>query len=161
MTWTYIALSSPNLIDFCCQPCCKNLVNIALLIKELYIAKSYDLTKMTSSTSLKLVWIELLLMTEIFRKFLEKRLCQCLFLNDVSNKLTLAQMLSCKFCKTFKNTFFYGPPPMSAFALSLPAVQLWSLKSRKTCHFSIKCSYNDGIFSTLQTDLILHISFLS
>ena len=99
-------------------------MKIALPIKELYVAKSYDLTKMTSSTSLKLVSIELLLMREIFPKFLGKRLCQCLFLNDVSNKLALAQVFSCKFCKTFKNTFFYGPRPMSAFALSLPAVQL-------------------------------------
>ena len=47
-----------------------------------------------------------------FAKFTGKHLCQSLFLNKVvgaacnfMKKETLAQMLSCEFCKIFKNTF--------------------------------------------------------
>ena len=36
-------------------------------------------------------------------------------LNLFSKKETLAQMLSCDFCKIFKNTFFYRTPPVAAF----------------------------------------------
>ena len=46
-------------------------------------------------------------------KFTEKQLCQSLFFNKVAGgacnfikKETLAQVLSCEFCKLFKNTGF-------------------------------------------------------
>ena len=47
-----------------------------------------------------------------FVKFTGKYLCQRLFFNKVAlllnfiKKETLAQLLSCEFCKIFKNTFF-------------------------------------------------------
>ena len=44
-----------------------------------------------------------------FTKLTGKHLCQSLFFNKVatfSKKETLAQVLSCKFCEIFKNTFF-------------------------------------------------------
>ena len=52
-----------------------------------------------------------------FAKFTEKHLCQRLFLNKVAGlynfvkKGSLAQVLSCEFCKISKNTFFHRTPP--------------------------------------------------
>ena len=43
----------------------------------------------------------------------KKYLCQSFFFSKVESfikKETLAQVLSCEFCKIFKNTFFYRTP---------------------------------------------------
>ena len=45
-----------------------------------------------------------------FIKFTGKRLRPATFIK----KETLAQVFSYKFCEIFKNTFFYGTPPLSA-----------------------------------------------
>ena len=41
-----------------------------------------------------------------FAEFTAKHLYQSLFFNNFVQKETLAQVFSCQFCKTFKNTFF-------------------------------------------------------
>ena len=58
-----------------------------------------------------------------FAKFTGKHMCQSLFfkkiLGQVCNfvkKETLAQVLSCEFCKVTKNTFFTEPLPATAKA---------------------------------------------
>ena len=50
-----------------------------------------------------------------FTKFTGKHLCQSLFFNKENFlikilKKTLAQVFSCEFCETFKNTFLHGIP---------------------------------------------------
>ena len=55
-----------------------------------------------------------------FAKFTGKHLCQNLFINKVAGlfnfikKETLAQVLSCEFCKISKNTFSYRTLPLAA-----------------------------------------------
>ena len=51
-----------------------------------------------------------------FAKFTEKHLCHSLFFNKVAGLRpeTLAQVFSCEFCKTSKNTFSYRTPPVAA-----------------------------------------------
>ena len=58
-----------------------------------------------------------------FAMFTGKHLCWSLFLINsgiqVSNfikKTTATQVLSCEYCKIFKYSLFYRPPPMAAFA---------------------------------------------
>ena len=57
-----------------------------------------------------------------FENFTGKNLCQCLFFNKDAGlspatllKKTLAQVLSCEFCKISKNTFSYRKPPDDCF----------------------------------------------
>ena len=55
-----------------------------------------------------------------FKKFTGKHLCQSLFFNKVFiKKETLAQVFSCKFCETSKNTFSCRTPPVAATILVL------------------------------------------
>ena len=55
-----------------------------------------------------------------FKKFTGKHLCQSLFFNKVFiKKETLAQVFSCKFCETSKNTFSCRTPPVAATILGL------------------------------------------
>ena len=48
-----------------------------------------------------------------FTKFTTKHLYQSLFFNKVEE--TLAQVFSCEFCESSKNTFFYRTPPVAAY----------------------------------------------
>ena len=57
-----------------------------------------------------------------FAKLTGKHLCQSLFFSKVAGlglqlckKDTLAQVLSCKFCKVFQNTFFHRTPLRNCF----------------------------------------------
>ena len=58
-----------------------------------------------------------------FTKLTGKQLCQSLFFHEVEGltqvcnfvkKETLAQLFSCKFCESIKNTFFYRTPLLAA-----------------------------------------------
>ena len=48
-----------------------------------------------------------------FTKLTRKHLYQSLFFNKVEE--TLAQVFSCEFCESSKNTFFYRTPPVAAY----------------------------------------------
>ena len=45
----------------------------------------------------------------------EKKYVPNFFRKEHNKKETLAQVVSCKFCETFKNTFFYRTRPVAAF----------------------------------------------
>ena len=44
----------------------------------------------------------------------QENTCASLFFNNFIKKEALAQVFSCKFCKIWKNTFFYRTPPVAA-----------------------------------------------
>ena len=44
----------------------------------------------------------------------QENTCASFFFNNFIKKEALAQVFSCKFCKIWKNTFFYRTPPVAA-----------------------------------------------
>ena len=63
-----------------------------------------------------------------FQNFTGKHLCWSLFLISLQDeglqlyfKKAPAQVLSFEICEIFRNTFFYGTPPVTAFALPVTA----------------------------------------
>ena len=101
-----------------------------------------------------------------FTKFAGEHLCQSLFFK----KETLAQVFSCKFCETFKNTFLHRTPLVTAsefgcFSLLLNwviASKIWlssfSIMSKTRVHMSAVIILPDMQFYCLRLVLFV-ISF--
>ena len=86
-----------------------------------------------------------------FTKFTGKHLCQRLFFNKVADgacnfikKETLAQVFSCEFYKTSKNSFFCRTPLVAAFGSS--GLQMF---------FKISVLENFAKFSGIRTSVLV------
>ena len=86
-----------------------NIFLLSLLFwwKQFFFSKNVNLTFIYRSSRSEVFCKNCAL--KIFAKFTEKHLCQSLFFNKVAGLV-----FSCEYCKIFKNSFFYRPPPVAA-----------------------------------------------